>query len=287
MAFWTRRRKNIAGLLLAPAVLYGLLRFFEHRMTFVPSRAHDADPGELRHPFEDLTLTTADHVRLHAWFFPADESSPRRRLVFLVAHGNGGNISHRLGLAAALLRTGANVLLFDYRGYGRSDGVPGEQGTYRDAEAALAWLRENGFASTDVIAYGESLGGGVAAELATRHPLAGFVLQSTFTSTPDLGKELFPWLPVHALAHYRYETLRKLPKVNAPVLVLHSRVDSIVPFAHGERNFAVANEPKLFVELAGDHNDPIEQEPGFGTALEHFLGRIESARATHPVQPAP
>lgn len=287
MAFWTRRRKNIAGLLLAPAVLYGLLRFLEHRMTFVPSRAHDTDPSELRRPFEDLTLTTADHVRLHAWFFPADESAPRRRHVFLIAHGNGGNISHRLGLAAALLRTGASVLLFDYRGYGRSDGVPGEQGTYRDAEAALAWLRERGFVSTDVIAYGESLGGGVAAELATRHPLAGLVLQSTFTSTPDLGKELFPWLPVHALAHYRYETLRKLPQVNAPVLVLHSRVDSIVPFAHGERNFAAAREPKLFVELAGDHNDPIEQEPGFGGALQRFLDQIASARTRESAQPAP
>jgi hypothetical protein len=107
MAFWTRRRKNIAGLLLAPAVLYGLLRFFEHRMTYVPSRAHDAGPGELHLPFEDITLTTADHVRLHAWFFPANTNSPRRGLVFLVAHGNGGNISHRLGLAAALLRTGS------------------------------------------------------------------------------------------------------------------------------------------------------------------------------------
>jgi uncharacterized protein len=285
MAFWTRRRKNIAGLLLAPAVLYGLLRFFEHRMTYVPSRTHDADPGELSLKFEDITLTTADHVRLHAWFFPANTNSPRRGLVFLVAHGNGGNISHRLGLAAALLRTGANVLLFDYRGYGRSDGVPGERGTYRDAEAALAWLRERGFNSTDVIAYGESLGGGVATELATRHPLAGLVVQSSFTSTPDLGKELFPWLPVHALAHYRYETLRKLPKVKTPLLVLHSRADSIIPFPHGERNFAAANEPKLFVELAGDHNDPIEGEEVFTAGLERFLGLVEAAGGRAGVRP--
>jgi fermentation-respiration switch protein FrsA (DUF1100 family) len=284
MAFWTRRRKNIAGLLLAPAALYGLLRFFEHRMTYVPSHAHDAGPGELQRPFEDITLTTADHVRLHAWFFPADTNSPRRGLVFLVAHGNGGNISHRLGLASVLLRTGAGVLLFDYRGYGRSDGVPGEQGTYRDAEAALAWLRERGFASADVIAWGESLGGGVAAELATRHPLAGLVLQSSFTSTPDLGKELFPWLPVHALAQYRYETIRKLPKLNTPLLVLHSRADSIIPFPHGERNFAAANEPKLFVELQGDHNDPVEREAAFTAGLERFLGLVETARSRAPVK---
>lgn len=277
MAFWTRRRKNIAGLLLAPAVLYGLLRFFEHRMTYVPSRAHDTRPEELGRACEELMLVTSDHVRLHAWFFPANPDAPRRHLVFLVAHGNGGNISHRLGLAAALLRTGANVLLFDYRGYGRSDGVPSEKGTYRDAEAALAWLRERGFASTDVIAWGESLGGGVTAELATRHPLAGLVLQSSFTSTPDLGKELFPWLPVHTLAHYRYETLRKLPGLKLPVLVLHSRADTIIPFHHGERNFAAANGPKLFVELQGDHNDPVEQEPQFAVGLEKFLALIGAA----------
>jgi fermentation-respiration switch protein FrsA (DUF1100 family) len=280
MAFWTRRRKNIAGLLLAPAVLYGLLRLFEHRMTYAPSRAHDAEPGELQHPFEDITLTTSDHVRLQAWFFPAHTNSPRGGLVFLVAHGNGGNISHRLGLAAALLRTGASVLLFDYRGYGRSDGVPGEQGTYRDAEAALTWLLECGFASSDVIAYGESLGGGVAAELAVRHPLAGLVLQSSFTSTPDLGKELFPWLPVHTLAYYRYETIKKLPKLKLPVLVLHSRVDNIIPFHHGKRNFAVANEPKLFVELEADHNDRVDQEPELVAGLGRFLELIESTRGT-------
>jgi hypothetical protein len=278
MSFWTRRRKNLAGLLLAPAVLYGLLRFFEHRLTYVPTRAHDARPEELGRAWEDLTLVTSDHVRLHAWFFPADADSPRRSLVFLVAHGNGGNISHRLGLAAVLLRTGANVLLFDYRGYGRSDGVPGEQGTYRDAEAALAWWRGRGFASTDVIAWGESLGGAVAAELATRHPLAGLVLQSSFTSTPDLGKELFPWLPVHVLAHYRYETLRKLPGLKLPVLVLHSRADTIIPFHHGERNFAAAHGPKLFVELEGDHNDPVEQEPAFAAGLEKFLALVETAQ---------
>jgi fermentation-respiration switch protein FrsA (DUF1100 family) len=276
MSFWTRRHKNLAGLLLAPAVLYGLLRLFEHRLTYVPTRAHEAHPQELGRAWEDLTLITSDHVRLHAWFFPADADSTRRGLVFLVAHGNGGNLSHRLGLAAVLLRTGANVLLFDYRGYGRSDGVPGEQGTYRDAEAALAWLRGRGFASTNVIAWGESLGGAVATELATRHPLAGLVLQSSFTSTPDLGKELFPWLPVHTLAHYRYETLRKLPALKLPVLVLHSRHDTIIPFHHGERNFAAVTGPKLFVELEGDHNDPVEQEPAFAAGLEKFLALVEA-----------
>jgi fermentation-respiration switch protein FrsA (DUF1100 family) len=135
-----------------------------------------------------------------------------------------------------------------------------------------------------VIAWGESLGGGVAAELAVRHPLAGLVLQSSFTSTPDLGKELFPWLPVHALAQYRYETIRKLPKLNTPLPVLHSRADSIIPFPHGERNFAAANEPKLFVELPGDHNDPVEREAAFTTGLEHFLGLVETARSRAPVK---
>jgi uncharacterized protein len=275
MAFWTW--KNIAGLLLLPVVLYLILRLYEQKLTFAPASRHEADPGSQGRSFEEVWLTASDGVRLHAWFFPALPSSPRRHLAFLICHGNGGNISHRLALIDTLLDLGANVFIFDYRGYGKSAGWPGENGTYRDAEAAHSWLQTRGIAATNMIAYGESLGGAVATELAVRQPLGGLILQSTFTSLPDLGQELLPWLPVRALAHYRYDTRGKLPNLGLPVLILHGRADSLIPYSHAERNFAVANEPKLLWELAGDHNDQPGVDPArFKEGLERFLGTSES-----------
>ncbi len=235
-----------------------MLRWFEHRQVYRPTTAWVATGAELNRAWEDVSFTAADGTRLNGWFFPAATNSPRRQLVVLHCHGNGGNISHRLAVADALLGTGVNVFLFDYRGYGRSAGRPSEEGTYRDAEGASAWLRGRGFTATNIIVFGESLGGAVATELARREPVGGLVLQSTFTSIPDIGAELFPWLPVRWLARIRYDTRAKLPAIHVPVLVMHSPADRLVPFHHAEQNFATANEPKLLIELAGDHNDFLE-----------------------------
>ena len=155
--------------------------------------------------------------------FPGEHEFRPARLAVLFCHGNGGNISHRLDTCAALLATGVSVFVFDYRGYGRSAGRPGEEGTYRDAQAAYQWLRQKGFAGTNIMAFGESLGGGVAAELAVREPLGGLVLQSTFTSIPDIGAELFPWLPVRLAGD---DTLRHAQQAAAPA---HSRAGDAQP----------------------------------------------------------
>jgi hypothetical protein len=273
---WRRIGLRIGFWLLAvPLLLVVLLRWFEHRQVYQPTAALWAEGGALGRLLEEAWLATRDGLRLHAWFFPSDTNSPRRDLAVLHCHGNGGNVSHRLDVAEALLSTGVNVLLFDYRGYGRSAGQPGEEGTYLDAQAAHAWLRGRGFAATNILAFGESLGGGVATELALRETVGGLVLQSTFTSIPDIGAELFPFLPVRALARIRYDTLAKLPRVRVPVLVMHSRADTLVPFAHAERNFAVANEPKQLREIAGDHNDFLEAGPeAFTSAFADFLKRL-------------
>jgi hypothetical protein len=249
------RWRPLPGAALLAGLLWLMLRWFEHANVYQPTRALAARADALGRPYEEARFAARDGTRLHGWFFPAAADSPRRHLAALHCHGNGGNLSHRLGVAEALLETGVNVLLFDYRGYGLSAGRPSEEGTYLDAEAAHAWLVARGFAPAHIIAFGESLGGGVAAELARRVPLAGLVLQSTFTSIPDLGAELFPFLPVRWLARIRYDTLAKLPQLHVPVLVMHGREDTLVRFAHAERNYAAANPPKRLVELAGDHND--------------------------------
>lgn len=252
------------------------IRRFELRQIYHPLAEWEAQPSDLGRNYEDLFITTPDGVKLSAWFFPASEDSPRRTKVMLVCHGNGGNISHRLQLCRLLLGTGGAVLLFDYRGYGRSSGEPGEEGTYVDAQATYQWLRQRGFASQHIIAFGESLGGAVAAELALRESIGGLVLQSTFTSIVDVGKELLWWLPVRWLNSIKYDTRAKLPRIKVPVLVMHSRDDTLVRFHHAEENFAAANEPKLFQETEGDHNDSLFIEPGLGAkGLEKFLTMIE------------
>jgi fermentation-respiration switch protein FrsA (DUF1100 family) len=276
-------RKAIRALLVlllsGLAVFIIMLRWFEHSQVFHPDRALDATGAELGRPFENVFFNTSDGVALNGWFYPAKTNSPRRGLAILVCHGNAGNISHRLALCQALLETGVNVFLFDYRGYGRSGGHPTEEGTYRDAQAAYHWLRQKGFTARSIVAYGESLGGGVAAELATREQVGAIILQSTFSSIPELGTDIFPWLPVRWIAKIRYETARKLPRLRIPVLVMHSREDRLINFRHCERNFAAANEPKLLCELSGDHNDALTQRDRFVPAVERLLQLLENQTA--------
>lgn len=253
---------------------YIMIRWFEHRQVYFPTRAMDASGAELGRPFENVTLTTTDGLRLHGWYFPANPGSPRGRLAVLLVHGNAGNISHRIQFCQALLELGVNVFIFDYRGYGRSEGKPSEQGTYLDAQAAYAWLAGKGFSPGQIVALGKSLGGGVASELAVREPLGGLILQSTFTSIPDIGRDLFPWLPVRWLATIGYDTRSKLPKIRVPILILHSRGDEIIGFKHGQQLYAAANEPKLFWELAGGHNDSLAVDRArYLEGLDKYLSR--------------
>jgi fermentation-respiration switch protein FrsA (DUF1100 family) len=274
MLRWSRGNNYLALLLAAALLIPFMLRWFEHSQVYHPSRFMEATGAELRRPFQDVYFKTQDGIKLNGWFFPANSNSPRSRLVVLLCHGNGGNISHRLQMAEALLSTGLNVFLFDYRGYGRSTGRPSEEGTYRDGEAAYKWLLQKGFVGKNILLFGESLGGGVAAELATRFEIGGLILQSTFTCIADIGADLFPWLPVRWLAHIKYDTLSKLPRIKAPLLVMHSRDDSLIRFRHSEINFAAANDPKLFCELAGDHNDPLTNRPKFIADFERLLKLI-------------
>ena len=252
-----------------------MFHWFERSQVYHPDPVLTSTGAELGRPFEDVSFKASDGAELNGWFFPAATNAPRRHLAVLVCHGNAGNIGHRLDTYAALLETGVNVFAFDYRGYGRSRGRPSEEGTYRDAQAAYAWLRQKGFAGTNIVAYGGSLGGGVAAELAVRETVGGLVLQSTFTSVTDMGAELFPWLPVRWLSTIRYDTRSKLPRLHVPVLVMHSPADEMIAIHHGQANFAAANEPKLFWEIRGDHNNPLADERRFIAGLEKFLGMVK------------
>ena len=258
-----------------------LFRWFEHSQVYHPYRELEASPELLRRAVENVRFKSNDGIELHGWFFPAETNSPRIQFAFLICHGNGGNISHRLELCRGLLETGASVFVFDYRGYGESEGKPSEEGTYRDAQAAYGWLKQKGFRGENIIALGESLGGGIVSELALREQLGGVVLQSTFASIPEIGAELFPWLPVRWLGSIKYDTCAKLPRVKIPVLIMHSRTDDLVKFHHAEKNLAAANEPKFFCELNGRHNEAVCEQREFCEAIERFLKVMENRHESH------
>lgn len=236
------------------ALLAAYLYVFQTRLAFlpnVPGRALTATPENIGLPFEDVRFDANDGVKVHAWFIPG---APGAATV-LICHGNAGNISHRLDLLRLLHELGLGVLLFDYRGYGQSTGAPSESGTYRDARAAWNYLtEEKGVAPDRIILFGESLGGAVAAQLASEVTPGAVILASAFTSAPDLASHHYWYMPVRLLARIHFPTAAYLARVRAPVLIIHSRDDEIVPFSHGEELFRRAPEPKAFLEIRGDHN---------------------------------
>jgi uncharacterized protein len=253
-------------------ILGFMLRWLERFLVYFPSTHMAANGTELGRPVEDVFLTTRDGVRINGWFYPASLRSSRSHLVLLLLHGNAGNITHRLDCYQLWLELGVNVFALDYRGFGLSQGRPSEDGTYLDAAAACAWLVARGFQPGQIVALGESLGGGVASELVLNAGLGGLVLQSSFTNIPDLGAELYPWLPVRWLAKTRYDTLSRLPGIHCPVLIMHSRTDTLIPFHHAERNFAAANNPKTLWEIRGDHDNALDAGRAvYKTGLENYL----------------
>ncbi|MDP2821421.1 MAG: alpha/beta hydrolase [Sulfuritalea sp.] len=237
--------------------LAALIYFKQSSLVFLPEmdRGFRANPADIGLPFTPLQLATTDGETLDSWFVPANTKRETRGLVIFL-HGNAGNIGHRLDYLRMFHDLGLATLIIDYRGYGRSSGAPSEDGTYLDA--AAAWRHATlllGFPADRIVLFGESLGGSVAAQLAAGNRPAALVLASTFTSVPDLGAEIYPMLPIRLLAHIRYDTLARLPQITCPILVIHSRNDDIIPFAHGRRLFEAAGQPKQFLEMDGGHNE--------------------------------
>lgn len=246
------------GCVLALAPLLALVGFallpfsLLDRVIFQPSPGVDLTPEALGIDAESLFLETDDGLRIHAFYLPAPGAS--RVLLFL--HGNAGNASHRLPNAAELAALDTDVLLLDYRGYGLSEGRPSERGVYADARAALAHLQgERGFPPERIVVFGRSLGGAVAVELAAGRPLAGLILESTFTSVSDMARDVIG-ISLGPLVGRRFASEEKIRRVQCPLLFFHGDRDEIVPFRLGRRLFEAAPEPKEFETIPGaGHND--------------------------------
>ena len=216
----------------------------------------------------ERTLTTADGVRLHAWFAPGPTDAP----TLVWSHGNGGNIADRGGVLVALAARGLAVLAYDYRGYGRSAGRPSEAGVYRDAEAAYDSERARGVSPSRIVAFGESLGGAVAIRLATERPCAGVAVVSTFTSMQDVGRRHYGTLAM--LAGNRFDSLSRVRRIGVPLFVAHGDEDEIVPYALGESLFAAAPEPKRFLRVAGAHHNDVFDARALLDAIAAFAHEV-------------
>jgi hypothetical protein len=267
--------KMLLSLVLIVVLSYSLIvavaYFKQGDMLYYPTNAHVATPADIGLRFEELNLKTDDGVTLSAWCIPADNE----RGVVLFCHGNGGNISHRLDSIRIFHHLGLSVLILDYRGYGKSGGTPTEQGTYLDGDAAWRYLVESrGVRPDRIVLFGRSLGAAVAAELARRHEAGLLIVESAFTSVPDLGAKYFPYLPVRLITRFHYTTIDKVAHIAIPKLFIHSPTDEIVPYSQGRALFERAAEPKEFLEIRGGHNEGfLISGDGYISGLDRFLGR--------------
>jgi len=204
-------------------------------------------------PLQEVWLDSRDGARLFGWYVESRETSG----VMLWCHGNAGNIIHRLENLVELYRTGLSVLIFDYRGYGRSSGTPSEEGLYRDALAAYAYLSEKRrIAPERLVLFGRSLGAAVAGEVASQKPTAGLILESPFPSVGAVARAHYFGLPVDWLLGAEFNLIERLQRISTPVLVVHGDRDEVVPIQLGQQVFEAAREPKSFYLVSGaDHND--------------------------------
>ncbi len=230
--------------------LIAFLKYFERKNIYFPTATIEATPAHLGLEYQEVFFEAEDGVELNAWFVPAE----RAQASLLFCHGNGGNISHRLESIAIFHRIGLSVFIFDYRGYGKSEGITTEKGTYLDARAAYEWLVSRGD-SERIFVFGRSLGGPIAIDLAARVEATGIICESSFTSTMDIARDIYGFRPPNWSISNRYDGLSAIGKVDAPKLFIHSREDEIVPFHHSERLFEAAGEPKELFAIRGSHND--------------------------------
>jgi fermentation-respiration switch protein FrsA (DUF1100 family) len=258
-------------IMLAGAGFLALLFFNQSKMVFLPQREMAASPAAVGLRYEEVSFKARDGVRLHGWFIPSE----RTRGVVLFCHGNAGNISHRLDSISIFHRLGLSVFIFDYRGYGKSEGEPTEEGTYNDAEGVWNYLtKEKRTAPKSIVIFGRSLGGSIAARTAQDHTAGALILESAFSSFQEAAEDVYPWLPVRLLARYDYNTAAFVAQARCPVLIIHSREDELIPFRHGERLFSAAKEPKVFLEITGGHNDGfLRSGKQYTEGLEAFLSR--------------
>jgi len=275
--------KNILPLFgyvfLAWLIVVGVMYVLQRGMMYLPDTRHFG-PAEFYgiEGMREVTIVTEDGLELGAFFMPPPDENAATLVLF---HGNAGHIGHRVLKAATFHMFGMGVLLVEYRGYGGNPGSPTEDGLYMDGRAAMDFLiRRENIAPEKIVLYGESLGSGIAVQMATEFPAAAMVLETPFTSTGNLAAEIYPFIPARLLVKDRYDNIKKISKIKEmPLLILHGTEDGVVPFRHGEKMFAAANDPKEFAAVEGANHNNLFDFPETAQKLFGFLQRYGLAQS--------
>ena len=243
-----------------------LIFLFQSRMIYFPSHFLAYNPANINLKYEDFRLNSNGKF-IHGWYIENGKGRP----TLLFCHGNAGNIGDRLESIRIFESLGLNVLIFDYQGYGKSEGSPGEGASYSDALTAYRYLVDDKkIDPARIIIFGRSLGASIAAWLAKTEKSAGLILESPFASVEQLGSEIYPYFPIKWLSRYDYSTLDYVRQAKCPKLIIHSQADDVIPFHHGKSVYNAALPPKQFLEITGDHNN------GFLVSGHKYLNGIRT-----------
>ncbi|MEO5330379.1 MAG: alpha/beta hydrolase [Magnetococcus sp. YQC-5] len=273
MTFRSKAGLSVITLLLVGLIGYvgmaGYLYFFQSSMVFHPKKGLDATPEQWGMVYENAEFVSEGY-RLNGWWIPGDTNRP----VLLFLHGNASVLSGLRPHIELFRRLGLGLFLFDYRGYGLSEGHPTEEGVYADSLAAWEYVtKKQKIHEKRLIYYGQSLGGGAATWLATRHPPQALIVEGTFTSIPDVGAGRYPYLPIRLMSRIFFDNLTRIKTIHVPVLIIHSLDDVVIPVQQGRILHAAANEPKFFLETHGPHKTSFSDGGSASVdGLRRFLG---------------
>tara|TARA_Y100000590_G_scaffold339988_1_gene387667 strand:- start:13 stop:828 length:816 start_codon:yes stop_codon:yes gene_type:complete len=267
MNFFT---SSILALVCFYALLVIIVFFFQRSLLYHPSinnylkdNQNNNEPTEI----EKVKIITKDKITLNGWFYFNTDSDSK---TILLLHGNAGSLENRTYKLNHFKNLNLNFLIIAWRGFSGSKGKPNEKGLYEDAKSAINWLKERGVKEKNIILYGESLGTGVAVEVAQNKNYGGIILESPFTSMVNMGKKYYPFFPVKFLLKDKFESDKKINKINIPILIIHGKVDKIVPYKMGQKMYELANEPKYFYSQEyGDHM--VEYDKKLLLALKRFV----------------
>jgi fermentation-respiration switch protein FrsA (DUF1100 family) len=265
-----RTLNQIASLCILSLFVFFYLRYIERRTIFYPDKKIEFLPRDVGLNSEEVFFNTSDGIQISAWFVP----HPQARHTILFAHGNAGNISHRIEKLKFFYDLGCNILIFDYRGYGKSQGRPSEKGIYLDAKAAYDYLLSRHISADAIIGYGESIGGAVVIDLAYKNKLGGLIVDGCFSCAKDMAKFIYPFIPYWVFSS-RFNSEAKISSIKIPKLIIHSVNDEIVPYKLGHKLYGSALEPKEFLQIRGGHNSCFyESEEILREKVGDFLKRI-------------
>ncbi|RZO47970.1 MAG: alpha/beta hydrolase [Candidatus Pelagibacterales bacterium] len=243
--------------------------FFQRNLLYHPSE-NNYFGDKLNVPITEVKITTQDNIELLAWYHNKDAYNYKTILFF---HGNAGSLENRIHKINHFKDMNVNFLIIAWRGFSGNKGKPTEEGLYDDARSAITWLKKQGIKENNIIIYGESLGTGVATEVAQKKNFAGIILESPFTSMVEAGKDKYPFLPVRLLLKDKYESDKKIKNINSPILIMHGKVDNIVPFHMGKKMYELANEPKYsYFSEYDDHM--MEYNKTLLKALKNFISSL-------------